>query len=784
EDFPAMPVRHAANCAARRTAGEKSKDGRKAAHRTDSGAREKKGGTTNMWAQIVKQGAKSEAEAATPGALSAHGGGVSKHGERATPRSLQSATRGLSHVLLETPHQPAAGLHNIKQPDSCPPKRVLTAADILRSGGVPHRSHGAGKPASGWPKPAFTRSPPCHPSPPHLIPSPPTQRASQGPRNHSHPRAQSRAQRAEEQKPLHSNPHSGPPSQPHRDAREEPHGRAAVEQCDIDPALREGEMGDGGPALQLNAKSFSLASPQMDLQGGEEKPPLPLLKMDLQGGEKPHAPSLPSIVESRRECVLQPEEDEQQMQSASTLHPASQMQSRQPFAASKAARFASSPGKRGGERLSPPRGDEVAHDVAANPRRTSKKQATGGLRRQLQMPPALPPCHFSESAKIALPCAASLAPLDRALARFVQHTIHEVRQADAPACELMERVQAEANWLWPGALVSCFGSRASGLACASSDVDLVVMGVPGLAEAHAAGCDMMGAQMALLGQLAERLEALPSLRSLSINKGSVPVIALSIGLPGHDQGEELRLDVSLHSELHGGLLAAGHFRMLHSMLPALQPLVLVLKELLRTHNLKSAFTGGLSSYALVVLVSRFLIDRHSFRYEQEGAKVDGEPRPATIESLGALFLECLHFLGSVFDPQNHAVYTGRLPQSSDAVVGANVLEYGFIWRDQCTELKEFALQPLLCADPVQPRNNVGKTCYRISCIQRLFRQTAAAAVRAAEQAAQRLGEGVVSDCASRVLAKMPISEAEVMKAIFSAHTDTVKSSPTPAHEGA
>ena len=40
------------------------------------------------------------------------------------------------------------------------------------------------------------------------------------------------------------------------------------------------------------------------------------------------------------------------------------------------------------------------------------------------------------------------------------------RLADVPACALMERVQVEVSQLWSGAVVSCFGSRATGLACA------------------------------------------------------------------------------------------------------------------------------------------------------------------------------------------------------------------------------------------------------------------------------------------------------------------------------
>ncbi|KAG6602968.1 DNA polymerase sigma [Phytophthora cinnamomi] len=41
-------------------------------------------------------------------------------------------------------------------------------------------------------------------------------------------------------------------------------------------------------------------------------------------------------------------------------------------------------------------------------------------------------------------------------------------------------------------------------------------------------------------------------------------------------------------------------------MPALRPLVLILKSHLLRHDLKCAFTGGISSYVLVILVIRFL----------------------------------------------------------------------------------------------------------------------------------------------------------------------------------
>mmetsp|Transcript_7493 Transcript_7493/g.22276 ORF Transcript_7493/g.22276 Transcript_7493/m.22276 type:complete len:144 (-) Transcript_7493:346-777(-) len=95
-------------------------------------------------------------------------------------------------------------------------------------------------------------------------------------------------------------------------------------------------------------------------------------------------------------------------------------------------------------------------------------------------------------------------------------------------------------------------------------------------------------------------------------------------------------------------------------------------------------------------------------------------------------------------------------------------------------LDGYGLHPLLCVDPVQPANNVGKTCYRISCIQKLFRNAAAAALDASEEAAPRLAalassvaptdveDASAAEAAAEVLAKLTAAEAEVIEALFCA----------------
>lgn len=206
-------------------------------------------------------------------------------------------------------------------------------------------------------------------------------------------------------------------------------------------------------------------------------------------------------------------------------------------------------------------------------------------------------CYFEDALPLRLPPGPALAALDHCLHGFVRRTVHQARQVDAPACALTERVQLEVSEIWPGARLACYGSRATGLACASSDVDLVVLGVPGFE-----GPPDMQAQLHALAALQARLERLPGVTSACIQKSAVPIVTLTAASAAG--AEDLHLDISLHTPQHLGLLAAQHVRQLHLVLPALQPLLLILKQLLLHQQLKATYTGGLSSYALTVMTVR------------------------------------------------------------------------------------------------------------------------------------------------------------------------------------
>lgn len=339
-------------------------------------------------------------------------------------------------------------------------------------------------------------------------------------------------------------------------------------------------------------------------------------------------------------------------------------------------------------------------------------------------------CYFEDALPLRLPPGPALAALDHCLHGFVRRTVHQARQVDAPACALTERVQLEVSEIWPGARLACYGSRATGLACASSDVDLVVLGVPGFE-----GPPDMQAQLHALAALQARLERLPGVTSACIQKSAVPIVTLTAASAAG--AEDLHLDISLHTPQHLGLLAAQHVRQLHLVLPALQPLLLILKQLLLHQQLKATYTGGLSSYALTVMTAHFLIDGSAgpgrgerrrpplvIAHDSDALPPSGSREPPT--TLATLLLACLHFFGEVFDGKKHAVCAGY-GCTEDAALG------GFVTREH-RALEAFELHPILVCDPVCPTNNVAKGCYRIAQIQRVFQQAASAAIAAANAA--------------------------------------------------
>jgi len=163
--------------------------------------------------------------------------------------------------------------------------------------------------------------------------------------------------------------------------------------------------------------------------------------------------------------------------------------------------------------------------------------------------------------------------------------------------------------------------------------------------------------------------------------------------------------------------------------PQLTPLALVLKQFLKNRNMHTAYTGGLSSYCLVLLVVAFLQQRRSATRSllrptttaaaaaaaaaassqpqpQPPHDAFASPPPAAAErdkhtALGPLLLDFLFFFGRVFDPRVSMV---------SVRAGDNFLP----------RRRVGVIDPLYIEDPFQPTNNIGRNCFRVVQIQKAF----------------------------------------------------------------
>ncbi|GER26360.1 nucleotidyltransferase [Striga asiatica] len=154
----------------------------------------------------------------------------------------------------------------------------------------------------------------------------------------------------------------------------------------------------------------------------------------------------------------------------------------------------------------------------------------------------------------------------------------------------------------------------------------------------------------------------------------------------NDGFKSVRIDISFKSPTHSGLQTTGLVKDLTERFPAVMPLTLVLKQFLADRSLDQSYSGGLSSYCLILLITRFLQHEHHH----------GRP---TNQSYGSLLMDFLYFFGNVFEPRQMRV----------SVQGSGV----YLKRE-----RGCSIDPLYIDDPLFLTNNVGRNCFRIhQCIK-------------------------------------------------------------------
>lgn len=175
-----------------------------------------------------------------------------------------------------------------------------------------------------------------------------------------------------------------------------------------------------------------------------------------------------------------------------------------------------------------------------------------------------------------------------------------------------------------------------------------------------------------------------------LDKASVPIIKLT------DSESQVKVDISFN--MQSGVEAAKLIQFYKSEYPVLAKLVLVLKQFLLQRDLNEVFTGGISSYSLILMCISFL-QLHP-RQNMTGTAED-------TTNLGVLLMEFLELYGRKFNYMK---------------TGISVKQKRYLPKEELQKDMVDGHRPsLLCIeDPLTPGNDIGRSSYGALQVKKAF----------------------------------------------------------------
>ncbi|KAJ0003192.1 hypothetical protein NQD34_008290 [Periophthalmus magnuspinnatus] len=242
--------------------------------------------------------------------------------------------------------------------------------------------------------------------------------------------------------------------------------------------------------------------------------------------------------------------------------------------------------------------------------------------------------------------------------------------------EVVNRIERIIKELWPTSDVQIFGSFSTGLYLPTSDIDLVVFGKwerPPLQE---------------LEQALRKHNVAEPFSIKVLDKATVPIIKLT------DQETEVKVDISFNVET--GVKAASFIKDYVKKYPVLPYLIFVLKQFLLQRDLNEVFTGGISSYSLILMVISFL---------QLHPRIDAR-NPN--ENLGVLLIEFFELYGRHFNYLKTGI---RIKNGGAYVAKEEIMK----------SMTNGSRPSMLCIeDPLLPGNDVGRGSYGAMHVKQVF----------------------------------------------------------------
>ncbi|CRK92967.1 CLUMA_CG006593, isoform A [Clunio marinus] len=270
--------------------------------------------------------------------------------------------------------------------------------------------------------------------------------------------------------------------------------------------------------------------------------------------------------------------------------------------------------------------------------------------------------------------ARGIVGLHQEIEQFYAHMIPTATE-QAIRMDVVSRIESAVLSLWPTSRVEIFGSFRTGLYLPTSDIDLVVIG----------RWEKLPLRTLEVELLSSRIAEPQSIRVL--DKASVPIVKLT------DRVTQVKVDISFN--MQSGVQSAELIKDYKNQYPVLSKLVLVLKQFLLQRDLNEVFTGGISSYSLILMCISFL-QLHPRQNSYANA------------NLGVLLLEFLELYGRRFNYMK----TGISIKNGGRYIPKEELQ---------RDMVDGHRPSLLCIeDPLTPGNDIGRSSYGALQVKQAF----------------------------------------------------------------
>jgi len=278
--------------------------------------------------------------------------------------------------------------------------------------------------------------------------------------------------------------------------------------------------------------------------------------------------------------------------------------------------------------------------------------------------------------------------LQKDLLDYQQYIKLEIKKLKGVQTELLELLHTAVEESIPEFELKIFGSHATNLCLPWSDLDLVL--IPKNSYSMATRSNIQYLQTLYYNLLEKDWEKTIKF----IDTAVIPIIKLTT----IDELNSIQIDLSIQDSKHFGIKCVDLVKLFLNDYIVLEPLVFALKNILKNANLNDPYTGGLSSYGLILMIISFLQ-----REMEKGSSIN-------LSDVGSLLVKFLFYYGCEFEP------------SSDIIYAYIHFEQGPVEREALTTFfnETQSNHDLIIVDPLNKANNVGKSSYQFSKIKMAF----------------------------------------------------------------